>query len=45
MDKTVARLNVERYRKLLAQEQDGNKRRILRQLLEEEEGKLRKLEE
>lgn len=45
MDRTVARLNIERYHKQLAREQDGNKCRILRQLLEQEERKLRKLEE
>lgn len=45
MDKTVARLNIEHYRTLLAQETDENKRRTLLHLLEEEEAKLKQLSE
>jgi hypothetical protein len=41
MDMTVARLNIEHYRKLLAQEADETKRQTIRGLLEEEEAKLR----
>jgi len=40
MDRTVARLNVEHYRRLLAAETDEQKRRVLRKLLAEEEAKL-----
>ncbi len=40
MDKTVARLNIEHYRKLLARETDQSKRQTLLRLLEEEEAKL-----
>jgi len=40
MDRTVARLNIERYRKLLAAETDETKRQVLLRLLEEEEAKL-----
>ena len=40
MDKTVARLNIEHYRKLLATEQDEAKRQTILRLLAEEEAKL-----
>jgi hypothetical protein len=40
MDKTVARLNVEHYRRLLAVEYDEARRRLLLRLLAEEEAKL-----
>jgi len=40
MDKFVARLNIEHYRKQLATEQDETKRRELLRLLVEEEAKL-----
>jgi hypothetical protein len=41
MDKTVARLNIEHYRKLLATEVDETKRQTLQRLLQEEEAKLK----
>ncbi len=40
MDRTVAHLNVEHYRKLLAQEMDEVKRQTILRLLPEEEAKL-----
>jgi len=40
MDRTVARLNIEHYRTLLAKETDETKRRTLIRLLAEEEAKL-----
>jgi len=40
MDKTVVRLNIEHYRKLLAAETDEKKREILDRLRAEEEAKL-----
>jgi hypothetical protein len=40
MDRTVARLNIEHFRKQLAEEKDEVKRRTLTQLLAEEEAKL-----
>ncbi|MBV1699667.1 MAG: GAF domain-containing protein, partial [Hyphomicrobiales bacterium] len=40
MDKTVARLNIEHFRKLLATEMDGVKRQTIVRLLAEEEKKL-----
>ena len=40
MEKFVARLNIEHYRKLLATELDETKRRELLRLLAEEEAKL-----
>lgn len=40
MDKAVARLNIEHYRKLLAIETDETKCQTLRHLLAEEEAKL-----
>ena len=44
MDRTVARLNVEHYRRLLATELDEGKRRTLQRLLAEEEAKVTALE-
>jgi hypothetical protein len=43
MEKTVARLNIEHYRQLLATEIDEKKRQTLRRLLAEEEAKLQTL--
>lgn len=43
MDRSVAHLNIERYRRLLAEETDEKKRRVLIRLLEEEEAKLSSL--
>lgn len=40
MDEAVARLNIEHFRKRLAEERDESKRTTLRQLLAEEEAKL-----
>ncbi len=40
MDRTVARLNIEHYRKLLDEEVDQAKRQIILRLLAEEEAKL-----
>jgi hypothetical protein len=40
MDRTVARLNIEHYRKLLAKETDEAKRQTVLRLLAEEESKL-----
>lgn len=40
MDRVVARLNIEHYRRLLATELDEAKRRALQRLLAEEEAKL-----
>lgn len=45
MDKRVARLNIDHYRKLLATEIDETKRRTLQKLLAEEEAKLAGLDE
>ena len=42
--KTIAHLNVQHFRKLLAQETDDTKRRTLLRLLAEEEAKLAALE-
>ena len=44
MDKTVARYNIEHYRKLLANETDEARRQAIARLLAEEEGKLAALE-
>jgi hypothetical protein len=44
MARSVARLNIEHYRKLLASETDEGKRKTLLQLLAEEEAKLAALE-
>ena len=43
MDRTVAHLNIEHYRRLLAAESDEAKRKVLRKLLAEEEAKLAKI--
>jgi hypothetical protein len=40
MDRTVARLNVEHYRRLLANEPDETRRQTLVRLLAEEEAKI-----
>ncbi len=40
MDRTVAHLNIEHYKRLLATETDENKRKMLKKLLGEEEAKL-----
>jgi len=40
VDKTVARMNIEHYRRLLAIETDETRRRTLLRLLAEEEAKL-----
>ncbi|WP_292157252.1 hypothetical protein [Mesorhizobium sp.] len=45
MDKQIARLNIEHFRQLLAEEQDEVKRKTLLDLLVKEEEKLRKAEE
>jgi hypothetical protein len=44
MERTVARLNIEHYRKLLANETDETRRQMLARLLAEEEAKLARLE-
>ena len=41
MDKSIARLNIEHYRKLLAETTDEAKRQTLLRLLSEEEAKLK----
>ena len=43
MDKSVARLNIEHFRRLLASETDEAKRKVLQRLLAEEEAKLKSL--
>jgi hypothetical protein len=40
LDRTVARLNIEHYKRLLASETDEQKRKVLLRLLAEEEAKL-----
>ena len=40
MDRTVARLNIEHYRRLLAQETDEGRRRTILRLFAEEEAKI-----
>jgi hypothetical protein len=45
MDRQIARLNIEHFRKALADETDEAKRRTLRQLLSEEEAKLATLDQ
>jgi hypothetical protein len=45
MDRTVARLNIEHYKRLLATETDETKRQTLTRLLAEEEAKFRSLPE
>ena len=42
MDRTVAQLNIEHYRRLLARETDVSKRNTLQKLLAEEEAKIAK---
>lgn len=44
MDRTVARLNIEHYRRLIAKETDETRRQTLQRLLAEEEAKLASLE-
>jgi len=44
MDKTVTRLNIEHYRKLLANESDETRRQQIARLLAEEEAKLARFE-
>ena len=44
MDKAVARLNIEHYRSLLANEADERRRQTIARLLAEEEAKLAFLE-
>ena len=43
MDRTVARLNIERYQRLLAEEIDEARRQVLRRLIAEEEAKIGKI--
>jgi hypothetical protein len=40
MDRSVARLNIEHYRRLLATETDDSRRKTILRLLAEEEAKL-----
>ena len=40
MDRSVAHLNIEHYKRLLAQETDAARRQLLLRLLAEEEAKL-----
>jgi hypothetical protein len=40
LDRTVARLNIEHYRRLLATEADESRRQVILRLLAEEEAKL-----
>jgi len=40
VDRTVARLNIERYQRLLADENDEARRQLLHRLIAEEEAKL-----
>ena len=44
MDRTVARLNVEHFRKQLAEERDETRRPMLLRLLAEEEAKVAAME-
>ena len=44
MERTIARLNIEHYRKLLTQEMDEAKRQTILRLLAEERAKLSSLE-
>jgi len=44
VDKTVSRLNIEHFRKLLANEVDESRRQQITRLLAEEEAKLARLE-
>lgn len=43
MDKTVAKLNIEHYKRLLAFETDAAKRELITRLLAEEEAMLAKI--
>jgi hypothetical protein len=43
MDRDIARLNIEHFRKLLERETDESRRAMLLRLLSEEEAKLRAL--
>ena len=43
VDRIVARLNIEHYRRLLARETDENRRLVLQRLLAEEEAKFQSL--
>jgi hypothetical protein len=43
MDKSVAKLNIEHYKRLLASETDATKRESIARLLAEEEAKLAKI--
>ena len=43
MDKSIAKLNIEHYKKMLACETDATKREIIARLLAEEEAKLAKI--
>jgi len=45
LDRSVAHLNIEHYRRLLATETDQAKRELLMRLLKEEEAKLAKVKE
>jgi hypothetical protein len=45
MDRTVAHLNIQHYRRLLTEEKDESKRKTLRKLLAEEEAKLARANE
>ena len=40
MDRTIARLNIEHFRRLLARETDESRRQVIMRLLAEEEAKL-----
>lgn len=44
MDQQIARLNIQHFRKKLAEEMDEAKQKTLRELLAEEEAKLERLE-
>jgi len=44
MDRTVASLNIEHFRNQVVEEKDEAKRRVLKQLLAEEEAKLAAIE-
>lgn len=44
MDRMVARLNIEHFRKQMSEETDESKRQTLRRLLSEEEAKLAALD-
>jgi len=44
MPKSIARLNIQHYRKLLAEETEATKRETIKRLLAEEEAKLKSLE-